>query len=91
MPASQHPLTAQAAQCVPSKYVGGAQKTQPFAPSTYWPGGQSARQSRAEVAPGSDTMPAGHEVGVQALASASAYWPAGQMEHEPAGWPASGW
>ena len=62
MPASQQPSTGQAAQCVPLKYVGGSQMTQPLVPSTYWPAGQSARQSVTDVAPGSETMPAGHEV-----------------------------
>jgi hypothetical protein len=63
MPASQQPSTGQAAHSLPLKYVGGAQKTQPFAPSTYWPAGQSARQSVSDVAPGNETMPTGHEVG----------------------------
>jgi hypothetical protein len=67
MPASQQPSTGQAAQCVPLKYVGGTQKTQPLVPSTYWPVGQSSRQSVSDVAPASETSPAGHEVAPQSV------------------------
>jgi hypothetical protein len=68
MPASQQPSTGHGAHPVPLKYVGGAHATQPLAPSTRCPGGQSARQSVSDLAPGSEIMPAGHLVGVHEAA-----------------------
>jgi hypothetical protein len=68
VPASQQPSMGQAAHFLPSKYVGGGHATQPLAPSTRWPGGQSARQSPTDVAPGGEIMPAGQTVCVHAAA-----------------------
>ena len=69
MPASQQPATGQGAQCVPLRKVPAAHETQPIVllAGTCCPGGQSARQSVLEVAPGSDSRPGGHEVGLQVL------------------------
>jgi hypothetical protein len=63
MPASQQPSTGQGAHSLPLKNVGGGHAMQPLVLSTRCPGGQSERQSMPDVAPGSETVPAGHEVG----------------------------
>ena len=69
----------------------------------YWPSGQAAQgvpnlpeghacaQSETDVAPGAETRPFGHEVGMHEAALPGEYVPAEHMEHDPAGWPASDW